>query len=434
VTAEVAILNKLAVALAADSAVTVGHGGESKKVFNTADKLFELSSEQPIACMIFSGGQFMQAPLPVLIKDFRSKQHTADTVRSLADELLSHFQQFAADSPHDVKSRPIYDLTWKITDFLSDRFQEQLAQRIGTLGKTNEESGEAITPEILLDLIWDHTVKLLERIAGSWAEVKFLGTYPSNDAVREHIESALYGAEFQVRGPFKERVVAIIADALRKATPFSPSTGLVVAGFGAKELFPTLVHIDIFEPVLGVVKFREVETVDIDRKGPKSRVMAFAQREMAERFLFGLDSSLKRKLSQFAKSTVNKIGETILAGLTFSNDDERDSLADAIEVAERSFIDEFDQTGMGAIRDESQQAVEDMVEFMPKQDLAEFAEALVNLSSLQRRVHSGFETVGGPIDVAVISKAEGLVWVKRKHYFPADLNARFFKRLGVAHG
>lgn len=71
-----------------------------------------------------------------------------------------------------------------------------------------------------------------------------------------------------------------------------------------------------------------------------------------------------------------------------------------------------------------------MVEFMPKQDLAEFAEALVNLSSLQRRVNSGFETVGGPIDVAVISKSEGLVWVKRKHYFPRELNFRFFDRVG----
>jgi len=89
---------------------------------------------------------------------------------------------------------------------------------------------------------------------------------------------------------------------------------------------------------------------------------------------------------------------------------------------------------METVRRESQQAVEDMVEFMPKQDLADFAEALVNLSSLQRRVTSGFETVGGPIDVAVISKAEGLVWVKRKHYFPAELNARFFNRLGgTAH-
>ena len=37
------------------------------------------------------------------------------------------------------------------------------------------------------------------------------------------------------------------------------------------------------------------------------------------------------------------------------------------------------------------------------------------------------ETVGGPIDVAVISKGDGFVWVKRKHYFPADLNNHFFR-------
>jgi hypothetical protein len=38
------------------------------------------------------------------------------------------------------------------------------------------------------------------------------------------------------------------------------------------------------------------------------------------------------------------------------------------------------------------------------------------------------ETVGGDIDVAIISKSEGFVWIKRKHYFPADLNPRFFRR------
>jgi hypothetical protein len=127
---------------------------------------------------------------------------------------------------------------------------------------------------------------------------------------------------------------------------------------------------------------------------------------------------------------VSKIGETIIGGLTFADEGEKVALADAISDAERSFLDEFDTSGMETIRRESQIAVEEMVEFMPKQDLAEFAEALVNLTSLQRRVSAGFETVGGPIDVAVISRAEGLVWVKRKHYFPPELNARFFNRLG----
>ena len=33
--------------------------------------------------------------------------------------------------------------------------------------------------------------------------------------------------------------------------------------------------------------------------------------------------------------------------------------------------------------------------------------------------------VGGPIDVAVISKGDGFVWIKRKHYFKAELNLHF---------
>ena len=37
------------------------------------------------------------------------------------------------------------------------------------------------------------------------------------------------------------------------------------------------------------------------------------------------------------------------------------------------------------------------------------------------------ETVGGPIDVAVISKGDGFIWIKRKHYFNKDLNPQFFK-------
>jgi len=30
------------------------------------------------------------------------------------------------------------------------------------------------------------------------------------------------------------------------------------------------------------------------------------------------------------------------------------------------------------------------------------------------------------IDVAVISKGDGFVWIKRKHYFKAELNPQFF--------
>jgi hypothetical protein len=38
------------------------------------------------------------------------------------------------------------------------------------------------------------------------------------------------------------------------------------------------------------------------------------------------------------------------------------------------------------------------------------------------------ETVGGPIDVAIISKGEGFVWVKRKRYFSLEENPHFLAR------
>ena len=54
------------------------------------------------------------------------------------------------------------------------------------------------------------------------------------------------------------------------------------------------------------------------------------------------------------------------------------------------------------------------------------AETLVNLTSFKRRVTPEAETVGGPINVAVISKGDGLIWIKRKHYFTPELNPRYF--------
>jgi ATP-dependent protease HslVU (ClpYQ) peptidase subunit len=52
-TAELSILNKSGVVIAADSAVTIGR---NNKVFNSATKLFKLSETQPIGLMIYRWG------------------------------------------------------------------------------------------------------------------------------------------------------------------------------------------------------------------------------------------------------------------------------------------------------------------------------------------------------------------------------------------
>jgi hypothetical protein len=52
-TAEIAIMNKEAVALAADSAVTT-HIANEKKVFTSANKLFALSYRHPVGIMVYN--------------------------------------------------------------------------------------------------------------------------------------------------------------------------------------------------------------------------------------------------------------------------------------------------------------------------------------------------------------------------------------------
>lgn len=59
---------------------------------------------------------------------------------------------------------------------------------------------------------------------------------------------------------------------------------------------------------------------------------------------------------------------------------------------------------------------------MPIQDAIDLAEFLVHATIQYVRFSPGGATVGGPIEIATITKHEGFKWVARKHYFQARLN------------
>jgi hypothetical protein len=63
---------------------------------------------------------------------------------------------------------------------------------------------------------------------------------------------------------------------------------------------------------------------------------------------------------------------------------------------------------------------------LSKEDLAEMAESLIYLTYLKRRITFAAESVGGPVDVAIISKSDGFIWVKRKQYIKPEINHHYF--------
>jgi hypothetical protein len=59
---------------------------------------------------------------------------------------------------------------------------------------------------------------------------------------------------------------------------------------------------------------------------------------------------------------------------------------------------------------------------MPIQDAIDLAEFLVHATIQYVRFSPGNPTVGGPIEIATITKHEGFKWVRRKHFFDTRLN------------
>ena len=206
-------------------------------------------------------------------------------------------------------------------------------------------------------------------------------------------------------------------------------TGIVVAGFGSDEIFPTLVSFELEGVVAGGLKLRRTASCDISRNGTRAFVQPFAQKDMVERFLYGLDEGIQNEILRFCETSVSSISQNIFEKLTFGGDAEELQLRKQTHAAEQAFVKALREKAFGAIEEQARGEIEGMVEFMPKPELARMAEALVELTSIKRKVSVGVETVGGPVDVALISKSDGFVWVKRKHYFPPELNRRYFERL-----
>jgi hypothetical protein len=149
---------------------------------------------------------------------------------------------------------------------------------------------------------------------------------------------------------------------------------------------------------------------------------------MVERFLYGLDAAIEQDVTAFCQAAIPEISNSLLDEAQIEGE-EREALNLQARTAEKAFLDQMSTSAFDKIRQSARAEIESMIEFMPKPEMAKMAEALIDLTSIKRRVSRGMETVGGPVDVAVISRAEGFVWVKRKHYFPTELNARYAARV-----
>jgi hypothetical protein len=413
-TAEIAILNRTAVALAADSIVTISGPGSSK-TYDSAEKIFELSHHQPIGLMIYNNAEFMNAPLEIIARRFRETL----TIGQFAElvQVWPVFETFLLEFSRDLDDECTHLeslLDVEFSQMWEAQFNEMVKQLSLPKGKGTKQDPNIFYLSLAKKRRTELQRSRIDKFLQGQSQKNFTDRYG------DHVEKV---AKFAFDNPSAEllnELQALAFDLVCSSTLSDAHTGFVIAGLGHADIFPSLYHVKcdgIYFDELRIIG--ENEVTDIDRRGPKAALRAFAQTDMPERFIDGID----RQFEQSLEKLVDNMTADMVKQLSGSAD--RTLTKKIRETANQNIRD-----GIGRLKDLSRRELSSVVAHLSKKELGEFAYSLVELTSRKRRYSSQQETVGGPIDVAILTRNEGFVWVRRKHYFDVSLNPGFQKRNG----
>ena len=431
-TTEIAVSNRLGIALATDSAVTITGGGRVK-IFNTADKLFELSSQHPVAVMFNGNMDCLGVPWEILVKDFRTGQgdRGRPSVQKWADDFLDYVQGHVLVS-EELAGGYIENVAAKEIEAVQNRVGRKIQNYVfsGPDGTIQKLDSEFNIRRVLLATIEERQEFLRQfPVANSLAEIPRQRIYDDySEKIHAEIEKRFRGDTLS-----QEEIASLInnvIEALLRAISSDFAAGIIVAGYGTDEMFPSLCAVEVDGRVAGHVKITNSSYKTIKDLTDKGQVVYFAQTDVIERLLRGVDPEFVEKTTEFIHRAITQVAgaiETALRSKRIPKNQIESRKTMVKEVAD-TVTTEFSTETAEMLRTSFSQKFDQMVAMMPKQELIELAEALVSITAVERKATSDEGTVGGPIDVAFITKNEGFVWIKRKHYFEASLNPRYFWR------
>lgn len=429
-TAEVALMNRIGVALAADSAVTIGR--DATKIYGSAEKLFQLSNAAPVGVMIYGHAIYQGLPWETIIKAYRQAlgTRTFPTIQEYANDLRRFISGNDALFPLPERRQS----TMRLLSILAESIRHDLAIQFERAIEAQKELKERdlipiieTTVRARLSAIQNaphiagYTEELLRQVeaevTGHVSAIRpmIFGTLPFSPAAQADLAHCF--TQVLVRTYFNSAIVS----------------GVVVAGFGDDQYMPAVHSFEVEEAAAGLPRWRDGVSQAIS-SASDAAILPFAQQEPVVQFLEGIDPRLKDFVRQTSAEVITQLVDAIVDRIREIDLSQADALRSAMQSQTSHIISRLHGAWAKRVFDQVQSVV-GIVAVLPKEELASMAEALVNLTKFRRRVTPERETVGGPIDVAVITKGDGFVWIRRKHYFDAGLNPRIVAALharGVA--
>lgn len=421
-TAQIAILNKSAIALASDSAVTV-ETRDNRKTYNTVNKLYTLSKYAPVGIMFYGNAEFMGVPWETIVKMYRQALGAKrfNTIDEYARDFLAHIQNATDVFPASLQRRHFeYRLAVCLTALRTD-----LDEAVNDLFK----SGSPVNPAVVANQ-FQRILKAYSKHLGRLDRLPQFDRNYGRALISNHskeIEKVTAEIlEKLQRRRLDDARLKFIAKALITRSDFGgPHSGIVIAGFGESEHFPKLRSFLIDGIVDGVLKYKPDKTADISHKNG-AQISPFAQADMVQEFMEGVHPSFAQFFESRLSEMFRRMPDEILKCLGPVDDAIAKSCAGKMQTFFEKLLADLNRDQHRFRRQHHISPVVDTVAVLPKDEIATMAEALVNLTQFRQKITLQTETVGGPIDVAVISKGDGFIWIRRKHYFEPKYNPYFF--------
>ncbi|MEQ8924293.1 MAG: hypothetical protein RLO81_00685 [Fulvivirga sp.] len=428
-TAIIGVLNKSAVAIAADSAVSVG-SGRKQKVYNYANKIFNLNPGKPIAIMVFNNADLLGIPWETVIKEYRESVASCRTVDLYKKKFLKYLITFLKKYADFDEKQTIQEITVHALQIIEDDLKRLEDYENGIDWKS-------LNIDQTLELYKDSLIGILKNHIGMLKKSEYLDGFDNSDIQKlseEHKNqiSTIANSFLEIYSLEKNKQILkliheLVMQSCVKDVFIESWTGLAFSGFGDEEIFPAMHSSKVGGMLNGKLRMKQDESSSIIDNDNNSAIIPFAQTDIIQTFIEGIDPFVKHSIPAMFYHSLEEFRDAVLEGIDKSNDSEKSmekALNRSIKEVVNYLVEELED-----LRYENHIGpMLNTIATLSKEDMAEMAESLINLTYLKRRVTFDQESVGGPVDVAVITKGDGFIWIKRKHYFKPELNLQYLSQ------
>jgi len=401
-TAQIVILNKLCAGVSSDSSVTLSGRDGPKRTFPTAEKILPLPPPHNIVVLHGGATELLGVPYSVFLGEWMQAlpdsplEKVLDYRTNLEAWVIAQGDLFAKDAQDEY-------LHWIVRDYL-------LAVRRDLLKRCQEtglEEGD-----------WNSTqaASIVEEVISS--SLEYLGNRPYLRGWEDVDCGAILRAHDDL---FKETMEWVFDDTPRTETgddglkeltetllavyeEYSRDAVLTIVGYGADELFPASEKV-IFQGIIdGRLRVGPIDSTSIT-VDMSSSIIPLGQTEAVHTFLRAYNPAFLSKAHERLGSVVDKVREIVGA---------EPAVLSKMEELEATGHEELDSDFEALSWGEFLQPMVDTVAGLPPAEVARMAEALVGLQVLRQLTQADAETVGGPIDVAIVTRHDGVRWIRHK--------------------